>query len=166
MHGGKNWCLISALVPGRTKIQCNNRWHDTLDPNIGRASGRTGKRTAVEDTKLKDAVKTYGGKNWSAISALVPNRTPKQCRNRWHHFLDPNFGGANRRTGKWAAIEVAKLNNAVARHGDKSWKEVAALVPGRTKKECCDIWKKSMDPNRSTVRGQEHGTLKNSPALG
>jgi hypothetical protein len=25
MHGGKNWIAIAALVPGRTKSQCNSR---------------------------------------------------------------------------------------------------------------------------------------------
>jgi hypothetical protein len=25
-HGGKNWEGIAALVPGRTKVQCANRW--------------------------------------------------------------------------------------------------------------------------------------------
>jgi hypothetical protein len=48
-----------------------------LDPSIGGASGRTGKWTAVEDSKLKNAVQTHGGKNWCAIAALVPGRTEK-----------------------------------------------------------------------------------------
>jgi hypothetical protein len=32
MHGGKNWVAIAALVPGRTKSQCNHRWHRALVP--------------------------------------------------------------------------------------------------------------------------------------
>jgi hypothetical protein len=56
-----------------------------------------------------------------------------QCRKRWKDVLDPNLGRANGRTGKWAEDEVANLNHTVRTHGDKSWKEVAALVPGRTK---------------------------------
>jgi myb proto-oncogene protein len=74
---------------------------------------RAGKWTADEDIKLKDAVHTHGGKNWNAIAMLVPSRTKKQCGNRWRDISDPNIGGANRRTGKWAVAEVAKLNNAV-----------------------------------------------------
>jgi hypothetical protein len=62
-----DWVAISALVPGRTREQCCDRWQKTLDPSIGRASGRTGKWTAVEDTKRKDAVQMHGGKNWAAI---------------------------------------------------------------------------------------------------
>jgi hypothetical protein len=25
-HNGKNWGVIAALVPGRTKLQCRHRW--------------------------------------------------------------------------------------------------------------------------------------------
>jgi myb proto-oncogene protein len=43
MHGGKNWVAIAALVPGRTKNQCHNRWHDILDPSIDRVTALAGK---------------------------------------------------------------------------------------------------------------------------
>jgi hypothetical protein len=35
-----------------------------LNPNINRANDRTGKWSKDEDSKLKDAVQTHGGKNW------------------------------------------------------------------------------------------------------
>jgi hypothetical protein len=53
-HGGKNWDAIAALVPGRTKNQCRNRWH-----NI-----------------------THGNKSWGEIAPLVPGRSEKQCLGR------------------------------------------------------------------------------------
>jgi hypothetical protein len=37
-HGGKDWATISALVPGRTKTLCRDRWH-VLGPSVGGASG-------------------------------------------------------------------------------------------------------------------------------
>jgi hypothetical protein len=37
-HDGQNWGTIAALVPGRTKVQCYNRWKDASDW----ANGRTG----------------------------------------------------------------------------------------------------------------------------
>jgi myb proto-oncogene protein len=100
IHGGKNWVAIAALVLGRTGEQCRARWKEVLDPSIDRANGRTGKWSAEEDSKLKDAERTHGGKNWAAISALVPGRTKIQCWNRWHDFLDPSIDKANERTGK------------------------------------------------------------------
>jgi myb proto-oncogene protein len=165
-HGAKDWGATAVLVPGRTKKQCWSRWHDVLNPSIALAAGRAGKWTEDEDSKLKDAVQTYGCKNWGTISALVPSRTKKQCCDRWHDALDPNIDWANGRNGRWTEVEVAKLNDAVLTHGDNNWKEIAALVPGRTKKQCCTRWHTSMDPNRGTVRRKEQGTLKYAPGLG
>jgi hypothetical protein len=140
-HGGKNWAATASLVPGRTKLQCRKRWHDVLDPSIGRASGRTGKWTKDEDSKLKNAVRTHGGKNWGLIAALVPGRTKNQCTSRSHDVLDRSIDQANRSTGKWTADEVSKLKDAVRTHGSKDWGLISALVPGRTKRQCQCRWR-------------------------
>jgi hypothetical protein len=136
-----DWPAVAALVPGRTKSQCKSRWVDTLDPSIGRASERKGAFTTVEDSKLKDAVQTHGDKAWGAIAMLVPGRTRKQCRCRWQDALDPCHvltGGSN---GRWTEVEDSKLKYAVKTHGDKSWALIAALVPGRTLKQCNYRWR-------------------------
>jgi hypothetical protein len=89
---------------------------------------------------LKDAVLTHCGKKWGAIAALVPGRTKAQCYGRWRDILNPGIALEAGRTGKWAEHEVTKLKDAVLTHGDKNWKGIAALVPGRTKKQCCKKW--------------------------
>jgi hypothetical protein len=146
-HGDKDWIALSALVPGRTKMQCYCRWRDVLNPIIDRANGCKGKWTADEDIKLKCVVQAHDGKNWVAISALVPGRTKKQCYNRWHDVLDPSIDRANGRTGKWVEDEDTKLKNAVQTHGGKNWKEIAVLVPCRTKMQCYNRWKDVLDPS-------------------
>jgi hypothetical protein len=72
-HGGNNWGAITALVPGRTLLQCRNKW-DTL-----RATGARdkGKWTLEEDAKLTEAVQKYG--KW----AMIPGRSTAQCCSRW-----------------------------------------------------------------------------------
>jgi hypothetical protein len=112
-HGCKNWGAIAALVPGRTKSQCWNRWHYCLDPSIDRASVRKGKGKWAEDedSKLKDAVQTHGGEDWGAIATLVPGRTLKQFYHRWHNGLDPSIDLASVRAGKWAKDENTKLKD-------------------------------------------------------
>jgi uncharacterized protein (DUF2237 family) len=112
-HGGKNWGAIAALVPGRTKIRCNNRWHNALDPSIDPTTARAGKCSAIEDKKLKDAVLTYGGKDWAVIATLVPGRMRKKCWSRWKDVLDPSIDRANERTGKWSNDEDTELKDAV-----------------------------------------------------
>jgi hypothetical protein len=54
-----------------------SRWNDILDTNIERGSGRTGKWTAVEDIKLKDALQTHGGQDWCLMAWLV--RVERTC---------------------------------------------------------------------------------------
>jgi hypothetical protein len=136
----KDWGAISAIVPGRTEKQCRSRWHNTLNPSIDHASGGKGKWTEDEHSKLKDAVQTHGGKNWAAIAALVSGRTKTQCHNRWHQVLDTGIDRANKRNGKWADAEDLKLKDAVQTHGGKNWDAIAALVPGRTKRQCQSRW--------------------------
>jgi myb proto-oncogene protein len=147
-----NWAAVAALVPSRTTSQCSHRWYSALDPSIGRATERTGKWTAVEDSMLKDALRTHYYNGWVAISALVPGRTRIQCRHSWNDVLDPNIDRASWRMGKWTAAEDSKLKDAVQTYGDKDSVAMSLLVPGRTRQSCLNRWKKYIDPNRSTVR--------------
>jgi hypothetical protein len=154
-HRGKTWEEIAALVPGRTRSQCRSRWCTILDPNIDRANQRTGKWVDDEDIKLKDAVQTYGVKNWSAIAALVPGRTKNQCSQRWHNTLNPSIAVANSRTGIWAEDEDSKLKDAVQRHAAKNWAAIAAVVPGRTKNQCSHRWHNTLNPSIDRTKGRE-----------
>jgi hypothetical protein len=136
-----DWIAIAPLVPGRTSKQCNQRWHNTLNSSIAPTAGRTCKWTEDEDLKLKNAVETHGGKNWVEIAALVPSRARSQCFSRWYNALKSSIEQATRRTGKWTKDEDIKLKNAVQTHGGKNWNSIAALVPGRTQKQCRNRWR-------------------------
>jgi hypothetical protein len=80
------WKAIAELIPGRTKIQCWNRWQYALDPSIVRITERKGAWLTEEDDKLVSAVEKHNGKNWAEIAALVPSRTKRQCMDRWHKY--------------------------------------------------------------------------------
>jgi hypothetical protein len=142
-----DWVAIAALVPGRTKKSCWDRWHDVLGPNIDLASRRAGKWTADEDNELKNSVEMHCGKNFTAIATLVPGRTGNQCKERWDSALDPSIDRANERKGSWTAVEDSKQKKAVQTHNGKNWVAIAALVPGRTKKACWARWHDFLDPN-------------------
>jgi hypothetical protein len=147
-----NWPAVAVLVPGRTKRQCYYRWHDTLDRSIDRASGCAGKWNAFEDSKLKYAVQTHGGKDWGAIAALVPGRSRTQCCMRWHHVLDPSIDRASGHKGKWTAVEDSKLKDAVQTHGEKNWGTIAGMVLGRTHKQCWSRWQDISEPEPNIGR--------------
>jgi hypothetical protein len=169
-YNGRNWEAIAAFVPGRTAKQCCSRWHDglhsrsdetarvgtwtseedaelvpdrkqnqcrQLDPNnnIGYCPW-----TPEEDAKLTSGVTEYGDSNWAAVAKLVPDRKHSQCHQRWNHCLDPTIN-----TGYWTAEENTKLTDAVKQFGN-NWVPVAALVPGRTNKQCRERWMKVLNP--------------------
>jgi hypothetical protein len=146
-HGDKDWVEISAQVPGRTRVQCYNRWQDTLVSTIDPAAARTGKWTADEDNQLMGAVPAHGDKDWVAIAAKVPGRRKRQCRKRWHHALDPSIRRATARAGRWTADEDKKLRDAVPAQGYKDWVAIAAKVPGRTRQQCCKRWHNKLKSN-------------------
>jgi hypothetical protein len=138
----KDWVAISALVPGRTRMQCIMRWQNAFDQKIDRASRRTGKWTKDEANKLKDAVQMYGSKDWAKIVAQVPGRTIKQCTSRWFSDSNPTIVVVTAgRKVRWSPDEDNKLKDAVQmQHGGKDWDAIAALVPDRTKKQCATRW--------------------------
>jgi S-ribosylhomocysteine lyase LuxS involved in autoinducer biosynthesis len=123
---GKNWVAVATLVPGRTNLQCFNRLTHTLD-TAGKTAGRW---KPEEDTKLIEAVKKHGN-NWVAVAAMIPGRTNLQCHHRWTNTLDT----AGKTVGRWKPEEDTKLIKAVQKHG-KDWVAVAAMIPGRTNKQC------------------------------
>jgi hypothetical protein len=99
-------------------------------------------------------VGTHGGKDWVAIATLVPGRTRIQCTTRWHAFLKHNIEGATVRTGRWTEDEDIKLKKAVQMHGGKNWDDIAALVPGRTRKQCASRWNNAFDPSIALAGGR------------
>jgi hypothetical protein len=149
----QSWNTIAALVPGRTKIQCQSRWYDSFDPRNVRTTTHMDKWTPDEDNKLKDAVQIHNGKNWFAIETLVPGRTKKQCRRRWRDALAPRIHRATARKGRWTPDEDAKLKNAVQMHNGMNWAAIAALVPGRTKDQCRTRWHTYLNPSIDWTRG-------------
>jgi myb proto-oncogene protein len=138
---GKDWVAVATLVPGRTHVQCRNRWTHTLD-----TAGKTaGQWNGEEDTKLTEAVKKHG-KKWVAVATLVPGRTDMQCRCRWIYTLDSTNGKI---AGRWKPEEDAKLIEATKKHS-KNWIAVATLVPGRTGMQCRERWTHTLDPARAS----------------
>jgi hypothetical protein len=98
-----------------------------------------------EDAKLTEAVNELGN-DWVIVAAMVPGRTKKQCRYGWAKDLDPAI-----KTGRWIAEEDAKLIEGLQKHG-KKWVAVAAMVPGRTNRQCRSRWVESLDPAINTGR--------------
>jgi hypothetical protein len=165
-HNSEDWAAISELAPGRTKRQCLNRWHSALYSKSDDTIARVGKWTKNEDSTLTDAVEKHNGKDWVAISSLVPGRTKHQCYRRWHGILDSKKNETTARKGQWTKQDDGKLTDAVEKYNGKNWAAISELVQGRTGKQCYDRWVKSLAPSRITSTEEEHGTANEAPGLG
>jgi myb proto-oncogene protein len=149
---GEDWVAVAALVPGRTDVQCCQRWEKSLDPDVNK-----GEWIPEEDAKLTEAVAELGHKSWPAVAALVPGRTTRQCRERWATCLDPTV---EHMMGKMTPEEDAKLIEAVMEHG-KDWVRVAAMLPGRTNGQCRQRWAARLNPtvDRTCWKPEEDAKL-------
>jgi len=47
------------------------------------------KFTSIEDSELSVLVQKYGENDWNAIALQMPNRSSRQCRERWKYYLAP-----------------------------------------------------------------------------
>jgi hypothetical protein len=79
-----------------------------------------------EDELLLQIVEQMGTSDWSAISKHFPNRTIRQIRERWRHYLDPDIV-----VGNWTEAENQLLIQQVEEIGPR-WSVIAKSFPGRT----------------------------------
>lgn len=87
--------------------------------------------TAAEDALLRDAYMRIAATQpepipWSRIAELVPDRTGKQCRERWVHHLRPMVDKS-----AWTEEEDGIIFDQLALVG-RRWASIAALLSGRT----------------------------------
>lgn len=92
--------------------------------------------TPAEDALLIIAVNRYG-MNWQSVSKIMDNRTPRQCRDRWNHYLSPMNNHC-----EWTASEDQALLFFFNQIGPK-WGKLASMFPGRTcvstRNRCCRL---------------------------
>ena len=94
------------------------------------AGGPCGRRRVFspeEDQKLIELVNQYGTSDWGKIASLMEDRNPRQCRERWKHYLC--VGEA--RKEPFSPEEDKKIAEMVDILGPK-WTRIAALLPKRT----------------------------------
>ena len=78
-NGPSDWAQIAIFVGnGRTRSQCSQRWHRTLDPHISKE-----RWSDNDDYKLLQAVHKYGQSSWTKVAQEIGGRTDVQCRYRF-----------------------------------------------------------------------------------
>lgn len=99
---------------------------DASGGEIPKRSVKKQKFTPEEDKKLLELIKTYGLFDWESISDEMPNRTPRQCRDRWNYYLNPDV-----RTNEWTEEEDKLLLKKYEKYGPK-WSKIAQFFDNRT----------------------------------
>ncbi|XP_019177068.1 PREDICTED: uncharacterized protein LOC109172334 isoform X2 [Ipomoea nil] len=110
LFGPKTWRKIAQYVPGRTHVQCRERWVNSLDPSLN-----LNVWTGEEDLKLEAAIQEHGY-SWSKVAACVAPRTDSQCRRRWK-VLFPKEVPLLREARK--IQKVALISNFVDRESER-----------------------------------------------
>jgi hypothetical protein len=104
-----------------------------------------------EDEQLRELITKYGEHSWDEITNHMPNRTTRQCRERWKHYLS----GA-KLNEPWTAEEDRALFEKVEEWGTK-WTRIAAFLGDHTDLEAKSRWtfkvreKKQGRPGRELV---------------
>ena len=107
-----------------------------------------------EDEILKAAVMKYGKQQWARVASLLNRKTAKQCKARWHEWLDPSV-----KKVEWSRQEEEKLLH-LAKLMPAQWKTIGPLV-GRTATQCQEHYELLLDQatgNTGDARKQQDGT--------
>jgi hypothetical protein len=80
-----------------------------------------------EDLRLTELVKTHGTTNWQIIAMRLPGRSPRQCRERWSNYVNPNLS-----KHEWTETEDEILLTTYRDIGPK-WFVIANFLPGRSR---------------------------------
>lgn len=113
------WKHVSSILTSKTAKQCFSRYH-RINPLY-----KEGKWTKEEDIRLKELVQLYS-KNWSLISKDFISRSPKQVRDRFLNYLNPELV-----THDFTKEEDMIIVNCVNQFG-KKWVLVSKQLPGRS----------------------------------
>jgi hypothetical protein len=80
--------------------------------------------TAEEDEHLRQLV-SIKGEDWLTIALHLPERTARQCHERWLHYVSPGIIST-----PWTADEDAIIEDKVKKYGQQ-WKFIESFLPGR-----------------------------------
>jgi len=100
----------------RTGAQCSQRWRKVLDPKVKRFV----KWTPAEDVQLIKIHTDHPDWSNKQVAALMPERTPTQCHNRWWDKVNPVL-----RWEEWSQEEDRTLWEA--RKTGASWSKIIQL---------------------------------------
>ncbi|MDR3317409.1 MAG: hypothetical protein LBS71_01215 [Puniceicoccales bacterium] len=94
-----------------------------------------------EDQRLINLVRRYGTDNWKKIASQMPGRNPRQCQERWKHYVNPEIQNA-----EWTPEEDSLLMEKVQELKGR-WTKIAKFFKNRSDIQIKKRWQmlKSQD---------------------
>eukprot|EP01038_Epipyxis_sp_PR26KG_P006332 gene6332-8719_t len=87
-----------------------------------------------EDNRLKELVEECGISSWPTIAEFMPNRTGKQCRERFYNHVDPDI-----KKGNWTQEEDNMINYWQSQIGNQ-WARISKFLTGRSDNAVKNRW--------------------------
>ncbi|OHS93191.1 hypothetical protein TRFO_12014 [Tritrichomonas foetus] len=87
-----------------------------------------------EDEKLLELVQKYGENSWKKVSKEMPNRSTRQCHERYRYYLSPHITN-----GPWTTSEDKLLEEKYNEYGPK-WAHIAAFFQSRSDVNVKNRW--------------------------
>jgi hypothetical protein len=103
------------------------------------ATAKDGKRyrtlfTEQEDVLLRNIVESQSEEDWATVAKDFPNRSPRQCRERWRNYLSPNLIRL-----PWSSDEDKILFRKVQKYG-RHWECLVSFFQGRSRNDIKNRW--------------------------
>lgn len=138
-------CLMPGCAPQTIQYSLrptspppNNQQHSPIQKahstsSINNTSSRR-KFTEEEDKFLTELVKEMGPKKWEEIAKRMPNRTARQCRDRYSNYLIPGFFN-----GEWSSEEDELLYQKYQEIGPR-WAVLKEFFKNRSPNSIKNRW--------------------------
>jgi hypothetical protein len=88
----------------------------------------------AEDDQLASLVAQFGAGRWDRVAWSMPNRTPRQCRDRWNYYVCPSVN-----LTPWTAGEDRMLVQKVREFGCQ-WSVIRQFFNDRTLNNITNRW--------------------------
>lgn len=133
--------------------------------NNSQSKERNKKRkfTQDEDEKLRELVQNHGQKQWDVIARNLRKltnieRTPRQCRDRWKHYLSPSVSQK-----EWNITEDRLLLTCTQKYGAQ-WAALVKFFPGRTDINLKNRWNKLQRKSKKLFQTNPNVQIPKLPA--
>lgn len=108
-----------------------------------------------EDELLITLVEQYGAQKWNDLAKYMPNRTGRQCRDRYINYLKPGF-----KLTPWTKEEDETLSEKYKLYGNK-WCELEKFFSGRSANSIKNRWNCCLSKNYNNMSQESPPSIEN-----